>query len=62
MSIFSNDFIFIDIEDTEIPWLKIFTQKKYKEFSECDKETKEEILRVLDIIEKFMITYYKPDK
>ena len=60
--IYSNDLIRIEIEDFEIPWLKIFTQKPIKEFSQCDTVTKMEILRALDIIEKEMLGYFKPDK
>lgn len=62
MKIFENSLIFIEIEKSEIPWLKIFTQVPYKEFSDCPKLVKEEIWRVLDIIEKEMIFYYKPTK
>jgi diadenosine tetraphosphate (Ap4A) HIT family hydrolase len=60
--IFQNNLIKIELEPFEIPWLKIFTQKKIKEFSQCDNNTKLEILRVLDIIEKEMISYFNPDK
>jgi len=60
--IYSNKFIKIEIEKSEIPWLKIFTQKPYKEFSETSIEEKQEIWRVLDIIEKEMISFFKPEK
>jgi len=60
--IFSNDLIKIEIEESQIPWLKIFTQKKIKEFSQCDKEIKLAILNALDVIEKEMLSYFKPDK
>ena len=60
--IFENDLIKIEVEKSSIPWLKIFTKKPYKEFSECDKATKEEIWRVLDVIEKEMLSYYNPTK
>jgi diadenosine tetraphosphate (Ap4A) HIT family hydrolase len=60
--IYENNLIKVEIEEFEIPWLKIFTQKSIKEFSQCDQETKLEILRVLDIIEKEMLNYFKPDK
>jgi diadenosine tetraphosphate (Ap4A) HIT family hydrolase len=60
--VFSNDFVNIQIEQFEIPWLKVFTQKPIKEFSLCSQELKLEILRVLDIIEKEMLDYFKPDK
>ena len=62
MKIFENTLIFIEIEESEIPWLKIFTKEPYKEFSDCPKNVKEEILRVLEIIEKEMLSYYKPTK
>jgi len=60
--IYENKLIRIEIEKFEIPWLKIFTQKPIKEFSMCDKKTKHEILRCLDIIEKEMLEYFQPDK
>ncbi|MDX4060018.1 HIT family protein [Aliarcobacter skirrowii] len=62
MEIFKNSLINIQIEKSEIPWLKIFTNKNLKEFSDCDLNTKQEIWKYLDIIEKAMINYYKPDK
>ncbi|ADG93081.1 histidine triad (HIT) protein [Arcobacter nitrofigilis DSM 7299] len=60
--IYENSLIKVEIEKSEIPWLKIFTQKELKEFSECNQETKMEILRALDIIEKEMISYFNPEK
>lgn len=60
--IFSNNLINIQIEDSEIPWLKVFTNEKIKEFSQCNTETKLEIFRMIDIIEKEMLSYYNPQK
>lgn len=60
--IFENDYVKIEIEESEIPWLKIFTKEPYKEFSHCDMGTKLEIFKLLDIIEKKMLEYYKPAK
>ena len=60
--IFKNDLIKIEIENSEIPWLKIFTNESIKEFSHCNDETKKEIWKYLDIIEKEMINYFNPDK
>ena len=62
MEIFRNNLIKIEIEKSEIPWLKIFTIKNIKEFSQCDLETKQEIWKYLDIIEKGMLKYFKPTK
>ena len=50
--LFKNDLIKIEIEQSEIPWLKIFTNEPIKEFSECNNETKQEIWKYLDLIEK----------
>jgi diadenosine tetraphosphate (Ap4A) HIT family hydrolase len=60
--VYQNDHIKVEIEDSVIPWLKIFSKIKYKEFSECDITTKEQILSSLDIIEKEMLEYFKPEK
>ena len=60
--IYKNDLIKIEIESSEIPWLKIFTIKELKEFSQCDNETKQEIFKYLDIIEKEMLDYFKKKK
>ncbi|BCD59828.1 MULTISPECIES: HIT family protein [unclassified Nitratiruptor] len=60
--IYENDYIYIELEKHEVPWLKIFAKRKCKEMSECDKTTKEIIYRALEIIEKEMIEYFKPDK
>ena len=60
--VFQNKLIRVEIEEFEIPWLKIFTQKNIKEFSQCDQNTKLEILRVLDIIEKELLEYFEPKK
>ncbi|QOG13178.1 HIT family protein [Arcobacter sp. FWKO B] len=60
--IYKNEFIYVEIHHSQIPWLKIFTTTPYKEFSECDTNTKQEILRALEIIEKQMLEYFKPTK
>ena len=60
--VYQNDLIKIEVEPFEIPWLKIFTQQPIKEFSQCDSETKLEILNALDVIEKEMLEYFNPTK
>ena len=60
--IFENEHIKIEIEPSEIPWLKIFTQEPYKEMSEVPKEIRLKIYDMLDMIEKEMIHYYNPKK
>jgi len=60
--VFENQFIKIETEPSQIPWLKIFTQEPIKEFSQCSNELQLEILKTINIIEKEMLEYFKPDK
>ena len=60
--LYENENIRIETEESEIPWLKIFTQKAYKEMSEVPAEIKFEIYELLDNIEKEMLSYYTPSK
>jgi len=59
---FENELIRVEIEESEVPWLKIFTQLKHREFSECTIDEKSAIFEALNIIEKEMLSYYKPTK
>jgi len=60
--LYENEHIKIEIENSEIPWLKIFTQYPYKEMSEVPSQIRHEIYDLLHIIEKEMIHYYTPTK
>lgn len=59
---FENDLIRIEVEESEVPWLKIFTQAERREFSDCSHSERTAIFEALDIIEKEMLSYYKPTK
>ena len=61
-NIYENSLIRVEREASEVPWLKIYTQQEHKEFSECSMEEKISIFRALDIIEKEMLSYFKPTK
>ena len=61
-SFYQNNLIRIEVEESEIPWLKIFTQHPYKEMSEVETQTKQQIWALLDLIEVEMLDYFKPDK
>jgi diadenosine tetraphosphate (Ap4A) HIT family hydrolase len=60
--IYSNSLIYIELHESEIPWLKIFTYAPHKEFSECSSEEKKMIWDALDLIEKEMLVYFTPAK
>lgn len=61
-TLYENETVRIEREESEIPWLKIYTQTSYKEMSEVPAPVKLEIYELLDIIEKEMLAYYKADK
>jgi diadenosine tetraphosphate (Ap4A) HIT family hydrolase len=60
--IYENDFIYIEKHDSDIPWIKIFSKKEYKELSDCDEMTKNSLVNAMFECEKAMLEYYKPDK
>ncbi len=60
--LYQNEYIYIEKEESEIPWLKIFTVEKYKELSECDGITKTVLIETMLLIEKLMISFYNPEK
>lgn len=62
INMFKNELIRVEIEESEIPWLKVFTQVERREFSECTTEEKSNIFIALDVIEKDMLSYYQPAK
>ena len=60
--LYENEVIYIQKEESQIPWLMIFTKKEYKEMSEVPQNIKLQIYTLLDVIEKEMLLYYTPDK
>lgn len=60
--LYENENVRVEVEESEIPWLKVFTQKAYREFSEVPYELRLEIFRLLDIIEKEMLKRFNPIK
>ncbi len=60
--IFENKFFYIEREDSDIPWIKIFPKKECKELSECDRNTREILLETMLVVEQTMIEFYHPEK
>jgi len=60
--LYTNSLIYIELHESEIPWLKIFTHIPHKEFSECSIDERKVIWEALDIIEKEMLSYFNPAK
>ncbi len=60
--IYEDNDIYIEKEVSEIPWLKIFTKKPYKELGDVPSKLRLKLWEVYDIIEDEMKKYYKPTK
>ncbi|RLA74210.1 MAG: HIT family protein [Epsilonproteobacteria bacterium] len=60
--LYENSLLYIEIEPSQVPWLKIFVKKPTKELSSCDKKTKAMLYQTLDTIEKHMLQFFKPTK
>ncbi len=60
--IYEDNQIYIQQEQSEIPWLKIFTKEPYKELGDLPKELREKLWKVYDTVEFHMKFYYKPTK
>ena len=60
--IYKNNYVSIELEPSEIPWLKIFATEDCKEFTDCQAATRQEIFRLLELIEQEMLAYFQPEK
>ncbi len=60
--LYENKWVYIEQEESSIPWLKIFVQQEAKELTDCNPETQQEIFRVLIVLEKAMLDYFQPEK
>ncbi len=62
MLIYEDNEIYIEKHDSEIPWLKIFTKKPYKELGDLPKKLRLRLWEIYDILEDEMKRYYNPKK
>jgi diadenosine tetraphosphate (Ap4A) HIT family hydrolase len=62
MIIYEESELFIEKQESEIPWLKIFTKESYKELGDVPKALRSRLWEVYDIIEENMKNYYNPKK
>jgi diadenosine tetraphosphate (Ap4A) HIT family hydrolase len=60
--LYENSYFYIVKEENTIPWVKIFSQKPYKELSDCDEATRHALLEAMLMVENSMLSYYVPDK
>lgn len=60
--IYSDEFIYIEVEPNALPWVKIFTKGEFKEISHCDNDSRKRLFDAALECEKAMIEFYNPDK
>ena len=60
--IYEDSKIYVEKEESEIPWLKIFTQEPYKALVDVPKELRIKLWETFDLIEHEMKSYYNPKK
>ena len=51
MIIYEDNELYIETEQSEIPWLKIFTKEPYRELGDVPKELRMRLWEVFDVIE-----------
>ena len=60
--IYEDHQIYLEKEESEIPWIKIFTKEPYKELGDVPKELRLRLWETYDIVEYEMKQYYHPKK
>ena len=62
MLIYKHSDFYIEVHESEIPWLKIFTTKTYKELTDVPKALRKTLYEVMELVEEQMREYYQPEK
>ena len=62
MAAIEHPLYYVEIHESEVPWLKVFVRRTVREFSHCSPEEKQAVWNALDIIEREMLCYYRPEK
>ncbi len=60
--VYEDSEIYVQKEESEIPWLKIFTKEPFKELGDVPKELRTRLFEIYDVIEFEMKNYYHPKK
>ena len=62
MKIYEDKDFYIEVEESSIPWLKIFTKEPFRELSEMESFQRIQLFEMANTIEKEMLAYYQPTK
>lgn len=60
--IYEDKDFYIEKENAEIPWVKIFTKEPYKEIGDLPKLLRRRLWEIYEVVEFHMNFYYKPHK
>ncbi|MCR6593929.1 HIT family protein [Campylobacter insulaenigrae] len=60
--IYENDILYIEKENSQIPWIKIFTKENYKELSDCPDFVQNMLFKFIVASELSLKEYYQPEK
>lgn len=60
--IYEDFTLYVEKEESEIPWLKIFTKEPYRELGDVPVELCQRLWEIYDVIEYEMRHYYNPKK
>jgi len=60
--IYEDHELYIEKEESEVPWLKIFTKEPYKELGNVPKDLRIRLFEVYDVVEFELKQYYSPKK
>ncbi|MDQ7043164.1 MAG: HIT domain-containing protein [Sulfurimonas sp.] len=60
--IYEDFSLYVEKQESEIPWLKIFTKEPYKELGDVPVGLRRKLWEIYDLIEYEMQHYYHPDK
>ncbi|EAL0270792.1 HIT family protein [Campylobacter lari] len=60
--IYENDYLFIEKENSQIPWVKIFTKENYRELSDCPTFLQNMLFQYVLACELSLREYYNPEK
>ncbi|WP_286335944.1 HIT family protein [Hydrogenimonas cancrithermarum] len=60
--IYEDADIYLEWEESEIPWIKIFTKEPYKELTDVPAPLRAKLWNIYEVVEKEMIDYFNPSK
>ncbi len=60
--IYRDEFVRVEFEKSEVPWVKIFAVKAFREISDTDEQTRARLFAAALACEKALREFYRPTK